>query len=145
MSGAASSSTMSRLQVLTQKSVNQRPTMALLSSSLDMVNSSLTVVEEERHDRLSLPEQYRRGQSDTPRFLRQYSRSYDQTSATSRRLGLIPWSAARQTSHHAAGGAACAAGAAGAAVAAVAAGAAGAAGARRRCGRPCKRMGKTRR
>src|ERR1700730_6127274 len=37
MSGAASSSTMPRLQVLPQKSVNQRPTMALLSSSLDMM------------------------------------------------------------------------------------------------------------
>src|SRR5215470_18637252 len=36
MSGAANSSTMPRLQVLPQKCVNHRPTMALLSSSLDM-------------------------------------------------------------------------------------------------------------
>src|SRR5471030_3219828 len=75
MSGAASSSTMSRLQVLPQKSVNQRPTIALLSSSLDMVNSSMTVLEEERHDRLSLPEPYRRRHSNAPRFLRQYSKN----------------------------------------------------------------------
>src|SRR5580698_9870493 len=69
MSGAASSSTMSRLHALPQKSVNQRPTMALLSSSLDMVNSSLTVVETEKQDRLSLSEQYRGKQSTAPRFL----------------------------------------------------------------------------
>src|SRR5471032_1071681 len=75
MSGAASSSTMSRLQVLPQKSVNQRPTIALLSSSLDMVNSSMTVVEEERRVRLSLPEPYRRMRSHAPRFLRQYSKN----------------------------------------------------------------------
>src|SRR6202011_4603690 len=75
MSGAASSSTVSRLQVLPQKSVNQRPTMALLSSSLDMVNSSLTVVETEKQDRLSLPEQYRGKQSTTPRFLPCYSKT----------------------------------------------------------------------
>jgi hypothetical protein len=36
MSGAASSSTIFRLQVAPQKSVNQRPTIALLSSSFDM-------------------------------------------------------------------------------------------------------------
>src|SRR4029077_1612613 len=36
MSGAASSSTMSSLQVFPQKSVNQRPTMALLSFSFDI-------------------------------------------------------------------------------------------------------------
>jgi hypothetical protein len=40
-----------------------------------MVNSSLTVVEEEQRDRLSLPEQYRRKQSVAPRFLRQYSKN----------------------------------------------------------------------
>jgi len=49
--------------------------MTLLSSSLDMMSSSLTVVEEERRDRLSLPQQYRRKHSDTPRFLRQYSKN----------------------------------------------------------------------
>src|ERR1700675_2935384 len=74
-SGAASSSTMSRLQVLPQKSVNQRPTIALLSSSLDMVDASLSVVEEEQRDRISLPEQYRRKQSVAPRFLRLYSKN----------------------------------------------------------------------
>jgi hypothetical protein len=40
-----------------------------------MVNSSLTVVEEEQRNRLSLPEQYRRKQSIAPRFLRQYSKN----------------------------------------------------------------------
>src|SRR5687768_17096997 len=40
MSGAASSSTMAALYSLPQKCVNQRPTMALLSSSLDMMLSS---------------------------------------------------------------------------------------------------------
>src|ERR1700756_1801854 len=73
MSGAASSSTTSRLQVLPQKSVNQRPTMALLSSSLDMLNSSLTVLEREMHDRLSQFEQYRRKPSAAPHFLLSYS------------------------------------------------------------------------
>src|ERR1700756_118743 len=73
MSGAASSSTTSRLHVLPQKSVNQRPTTALLSSSLDMVNSSLTVVERGKRDRLPLSEQYWRQQSAAPRFLLQYS------------------------------------------------------------------------
>src|ERR1700681_2674638 len=38
MSGAASSSTMPRLHVSPQKSVNQRPTMALLSLTLDMID-----------------------------------------------------------------------------------------------------------
>src|SRR6202035_580647 len=37
--GAASSSTILRLQVVPQKSVNQRPTIALLSCSLVIVNS----------------------------------------------------------------------------------------------------------
>src|ERR1700722_13087318 len=40
MSGAASSSTIPRLQVGPQNSVNQRPTMALFSCSFDMVISS---------------------------------------------------------------------------------------------------------
>jgi hypothetical protein len=40
-----------------------------------MVNSSLTVVKKEKHDRLSLPEQYRGKQSTAPRFLPSYSRS----------------------------------------------------------------------
>src|ERR1700738_3206315 len=39
MAGAASSSTIPRLQVLPQKSVNHRPTMALLSSSFDTIIS----------------------------------------------------------------------------------------------------------
>src|SRR5712672_2058518 len=39
MSGAASSSTIPRLQVLPQKSVNHLPTMALLSSSFDTIIS----------------------------------------------------------------------------------------------------------
>jgi hypothetical protein len=43
--------------------------MALLSSSLDMVNSSLTLVETEKQDRLSLPEQYRGKQSTARPFL----------------------------------------------------------------------------
>src|SRR6185295_4382190 len=38
MSGAASSSTMAGLYSLPQKCVNQRPTMALLSSCLDMMS-----------------------------------------------------------------------------------------------------------
>jgi hypothetical protein len=40
-----------------------------------MVNSSLTVVEKEKHDRLSLPEQYRGKQSTAPRFLPYYSKT----------------------------------------------------------------------
>jgi hypothetical protein len=40
-----------------------------------MVNSSLTVVEREMHDRPSLPEQYWREQSAAPRFLLQYSKN----------------------------------------------------------------------
>jgi hypothetical protein len=47
ISGAASSSTMSRLQVLPQKSVNHRPTMALFSSSLLIRMSFLAA--SERH------------------------------------------------------------------------------------------------
>src|ERR1700741_3381126 len=43
MSGAAISSTISRLQVLPQKSVNHRPTTALLSDSLLMLNSECVV------------------------------------------------------------------------------------------------------
>jgi hypothetical protein len=39
-----------------------------------MANSSLTVVEREKHDRLSLPEQYRRKQSAAPGFLLKYSK-----------------------------------------------------------------------
>src|ERR1700704_5848718 len=39
--GADSSSTMRRLHVSPQKSVNQRPTMALLSLSLDMIDHFL--------------------------------------------------------------------------------------------------------
>src|SRR5258706_12006103 len=45
MSGAATSSTMPRSQVLPQKRVNQRPTMALLSCSTDM---RVFLVESER-------------------------------------------------------------------------------------------------
>src|SRR6202000_1075065 len=41
MSGAASSSTMLRSQLSPQKLVNQRPTIALLSDSFDMVFSLL--------------------------------------------------------------------------------------------------------
>src|SRR6201992_2426313 len=44
MSGAASSSTIFRLQVSLQKSVNQRQTMALLSSSFDMFFLSLCLL-----------------------------------------------------------------------------------------------------
>jgi hypothetical protein len=38
MSGDASSSTMPRLHFAPQKSVNQRPTMALFSLSFDMID-----------------------------------------------------------------------------------------------------------
>src|ERR1700730_6866377 len=41
MLGAASSSTIPRLHVSPQKSVNQRPTMALLALSLDMIDHFL--------------------------------------------------------------------------------------------------------
>src|SRR5678815_4247404 len=69
MSGAASSSTMPRLQVLPQKSVNQRPTMALLSSSLDMANSSSVGIDEEM--RVASPlERYRDESPSALRFLR---------------------------------------------------------------------------
>src|ERR1700737_2066248 len=44
MSGAASSSTMPRLQVGPQNSVNQRPTMTLFSCSFDIVISSCSFV-----------------------------------------------------------------------------------------------------
>src|ERR1700733_12167495 len=44
MSGAASSSTIPRLQVLPQKSTNHRPTMALLSSSFDTITSPVVCV-----------------------------------------------------------------------------------------------------
>src|SRR5437764_6695385 len=54
MSGAASSSTMPRLQVLPQKSVNQRPTVALLSSSFDMMVLLLSCRLAERCKRLCL-------------------------------------------------------------------------------------------
>src|SRR6478735_12013837 len=43
MSGAASSSTIFRLQVSPQKSVNQRPTIALFSLSFDIANSCIAV------------------------------------------------------------------------------------------------------
>src|ERR1700692_1959926 len=44
ISGAASSSTIFRLQLFPQKSVNQRPTIALLSLSFDMMIAPVFVV-----------------------------------------------------------------------------------------------------
>src|SRR4029077_18571454 len=67
MSGAAISSTMPRLQVLPQKSVNQRPTMALLSSSFDMMNSFGGCGK--RSTITSLPEPWRRASRAALRFL----------------------------------------------------------------------------
>ena len=56
--GATISSTISRLHILPQKAVNQRPTMALLSLSLDILNSSIGCIDERKAATRPLSQQY---------------------------------------------------------------------------------------
>src|SRR4029077_19427694 len=82
MSGAASSSTMPRLQVLPQKSVNHRPMMALFSCSLLIRNLSFVPCGSHQLRSMTHAKDYSEIRQHKLRFLPRYRNSSPRTVAT---------------------------------------------------------------